>query len=326
MDAREVLFRSFPRTVGNPGQYLIYNAAQFNWFASVNSGNNDQCYSSVCSFYNGAPVTENLFLENDCTDLNAGLIPVRKVILWYEAHNIPWICLFSANRSYHLHGLFEPELLSPKTIRKFADMILEQTGTTGLFDTHVIGDARRLCRIPNTQRDNGLWCIPLSRETIFNKNAAYIKSLAATPQFLSYTDIKRPKISDFIEVKKETITVQREITIAGCKEIFMLRDVLRPCIFKKICEPNPRENIRLTATIEAMNHGITVSQLIGAYEKLGWVDWDRNYTRYKIEILEHKRNIEKDYLIPFTKKQIGCTKKTTCLKCILKGDEWNELK
>ena len=120
MDIREIIFHDFPRKVGNPIQYLIYNREELNRFAAINSGDNDQTYASSCSYYNSIPIFEDLFLETDEITPE----PVRKVVLWYEEHKIPWVCLLSGNRGLHLHGLFEPTPTNLKTVKKLAKMIL----------------------------------------------------------------------------------------------------------------------------------------------------------------------------------------------------------
>lgn len=313
MDVREAIFNNFSRNVGSPVQYPVHNREQFNRFIAMTSGVNDECYASTCSYQGKTPVFEDLFLEMDSLELD----PIIAVGEWCNAHGIYWIPLFSGNRGIHIHALFAPEIVSAYTVKKFADMIIKETHTEGKFDSHVTGDLRRLARIPNTKRINELWCIPLSQESILQRiSPAEIMNLAKSPQLIQYNVIKRPRITEFVKDEPVQLTPSKYNIPVNEKSI--LRDVLRPCIHEKIYNPNPRDNTRITATVEALTHGISIENLLNIYEKLNWVDFDREYTRYQIE------NINERVLLgtikPFGKKKLGCTKKGTCIQCVLRGE------
>jgi hypothetical protein len=81
---------------------------------------------------------------------------------------------------------------------------------------------------------------------------------------------------------------------------------------------NPRDNTRITATVEALTHGITIESLINIYEKLNWVDFCRDYTRYQIENINER--VLAGTIKPFGKKKLGCMKKGTCIQCVLRGE------
>lgn len=313
MDAREAIFNNFSRNVGNPVQYPVHNREQFNRFVSLTSGVNDECYASTCSYQGKTAVFEDLFLEMDSLELD----PIIAVGKWYTAHGIYWIPLFSGNRGIHIHALFAPEIVNKQTIEKFANLVIKETHTEGKFDSHVTGDLRRLARIPNTRRINELWCIPLSQEDIMrNITAPEILALAKSPQIVQYTISRRPKITEFVKDEKpQSIEVKYNIT-TNTKA--MLKDVLRPCIYEKIYNPNPRDNTRITATVEALTHGVSIEKLISIYEKLNWVDFDRDYTRYQIENINER--VLAGTIKPFGKRKLGCTKKGTCIQCVLRGE------
>lgn len=314
MNAREALYPSFPRNVGNPKQFPVYNWEQLNRFIVLNSGLNDECYASTCSYQNNRAIFEDLFLEMDSLEL----APIIKVANWFTDHEIYWIPLFSGNRGIHIHALFSPEQVHAQTINKFANLIIKETRTEGKFDEKVSGDLRRLARIPNTKRLNEKWCIPLSREDILNNiSASEILQKAMTPQFVEYNPTKRPKITEFIKDEIPTYLDSSKPTILTKSKV-LFKDVLRPCIFSKIQLPNPRDDIRITATVEALRHGIPILKLVDFYESLNWVDFDRNYTQYQVENL-NKRVILGN-IKPFGKKQLGCELKRRCIQCRLTGE------
>ena len=320
MNAREAIFQNYPRMCGNPYQHMVFSQFQLNYFASLNSGKNDACFASACSYQNGYPVFEDNFLENDVTNLDDGIQPVQKIITWYEQHGIPFVVLYSASRGFHIHGSFEPELIYPETLKKFNRILLKETNTEGSFDSHTTSDVRRLARIPNTKRVNELWCIPLSVENVFAESASFdILKLSRSPQFLSYKIQKRPRITEFVqntEPKNNLDIVYHPPPIKGS---FFIKDVLRPCVYKKLCSPNPPESIRLTSVIEAFNHGITAEKLFEVFEQFRWVDWNRNYTKYKLQYIEERRK-RGELMIPFGKRKLNCQKPGSCFNCIIRGD------
>ncbi len=312
MDAREAIFSNFSRNVGSPIQYTVHNREQFNRFIATTSGLNDQCYASTCSYHNKIAVFEDLFLEMDSLEL----FPIIEVGNWYTAHKIPWIPLFSGNRGIHIHALFSPEIVSKQTIEKFANLVIEETHTEGKFDSHVTGDLRRLARIPNTKRLNELWCIPLTREDILrNISPTEIMEKAKTPQNIQYKIPRRPYITEFVKnIIPQNIETHYNIPVHG-KTI--LKDALRPCIWYKINQPNPRDNTRITATVEALSKGISIEKLLDFYQSLNWIDFDREYTRYQITNINER--VIAGTIRPLGKSKIDCTKKIPCIKCILTG-------
>jgi len=317
-DVREILFPNFSRMVGNPKAFLINSREDLNRFASVNSSENDKNFCSICSYYNDVPVFEDNFLETD--DYTPE--PVRKVVLWYESKNIPWICLLSGNRGFHLHGLFEPEIVNPKTVKNFANLVLEETNTKELFDSHVSGVLEKLCRIPNTQRIGNGWCVPITREELFTFNTSEeFKKLYVSPRFIDFKILKRPSIFEFIKEDDTTDKPVQVIQTAPPKDVFLLKQILRPCVYKSIFTPNPKHDFRVSAVVEMRNHGISGNQIFEIFEHLNWIDFGHDKTRYQIEKIEEKRK-SGELMIPFGKKRLGCEKKISCFKCVLCGGEF----
>lgn len=314
-DVRDLLFPNYPIKVGNPIQYYVYNRNDLNRFATISSGDNDQTYASSCSYYNDVAVFQSLFTETDEITPE----PVRKVVLWYEERKIPWVCLLSGNRGLHLHGLFEPTITNSKTVKKLARMILDNTGTTEMFDPHVTGDLKRLCRIPNTQRLGSSWCVPITRDELFNINdASEFKKLCIAPRFIDFIIGKRPSLFEFVTEEIEDKPIQ-SITPAPLKDIFFLKHILRPCVFGAIMTPNPKNDFRITAVVEMFNHGLKNSQIFSTFERLQWIDFDHSRTHYQLDKIEEKWK-NNELRIPFGKTKLKCEKKISCLQCVFLQD------
>ena len=312
-DIREILYPYFPRLCGNPRSFLIYNRDELNRFATLNTSENDKNFTSICSYYNDIPVFEDLFLETDEITPE----PVRKVVLWYEQRDIPWVCLHSGNRGFHLHGLFEPTIVNQKTVKKFANIIMTETGTTEMFDTHVSGVLEKLCRIPNTQRLGNGWCIPITREELFTINdPVEFKKLCVAPRFLDINIGKRPNIFNFVKEDTTEDKQIQQIQIAPPKEVFRIKHILRPCVFNAILTPNPKHDMRVCAVVEMLNHGLTTLQIFSVFERLNWIDFDHQKTRYQIDYIEEKRK-KGEFVIPYGKKRLGCERRISCMTCIL---------
>jgi hypothetical protein len=317
MDIRSLLFPNFPRLFGNPKAFFIDNRQELDRNASINNSENDKNFASVCSYNSDkVPIFEDNFMETDESDPN----PVRKVVLWYEARNIPWICLLSGNRGFHIHSLFKPEIISQKTLKNFANMILEETETKEMFDPHVSGVLEKLCRIPNTQRLNNGWCVPITRDELFSLNTPEeFKKLCASPRFIDFPEPNRLSILQFVKEDNSKDKPTQIIDTAPPKEVFRIKHILRPCVYKAILTPNPKNDFRICFVLESLNHGLTTNQIYDICLKLNWIDLDPSYTRYQIDYTEEQRR-SGEFRIPFGKRRLGCEKKISCFQCVLNGE------
>jgi hypothetical protein len=316
LDARQILYQNFDRKVGNPKQYIIHNTAELNNFITTNSGQNDECYASSCLYIKGKPIFDDLFLEEDNKNIKA----IATIGQYYSDNDIPWIPLYSANRSFHIHAPFQPENISQLTIKKFAATVLKETHNESTMDEHVTGDISRLHRIPNTQRINGRWCIPLSHEDVLNQlPLSHFIELSKSPQFINYNISYKPRITEFVkECTFEEIPQQSLPKHISTPQKFRLKDFVRGCICKKLYNPNPSNMIRNAATRDALLLGLTSQQLAQSYSELNWVDYDPSYTKERIDYIQER--ISQGYVRHFGKERLGCTSKLSCLRCILKGD------
>lgn len=312
-DARQILYQNFDRKVGNPAQFIIHNTAEMNRFINVNSGVNDECYASSCLYINGRPIFDDLFLEEDNKNIKA----IATIGQYYSDNDIPWIPVYSANRSFHIHAPFQAENVSHETVKKFAANVLKETHNEATMDEHVTGDLQRLHRIPNTQRINGRWCIPLKHEDVLNQlPLSHFIELSKSPQFVEYNITHRHKITEFVKDNKaESSHEVLQKAPLQSPSTFLLKDFIRPCIYEKLCSPNPKHHTRLAATRDALLLGLTSMQLTEAYSALDWIDFTFHDTKYYIDII--KQNIDDGENYHWGKEKLGCTKNNSCLKCLI---------
>lgn len=313
MDVRQILYQNFDRKVGNPKQWIIHNFAEMNNFILNNSGQNDECYVSVCSYQNKKPIFDDLFLEEDNRNIKAA----ASIGQYYSDNDIPWIPIYSGNRGFQIHTSFQPEIVSSETIKKFAKEILTETHNEHTMDDHVTGDLTRVARIPNTQRLNGNWCIPLSYENTLNEIPfSEVLQLSKSPQFINYNITHRPSITEFVkDSKAEVLPLVIQKSQLQSPDKFLLRDFVRPCIYEKLCSANPSNMIRNAATRDALLLGLTPQQLLSGYSKLGWVDFDPSFSKERIDYI--KERIVQGYVRHFGKERLGCIRKNSCFKCLI---------
>ncbi len=309
-DTRQILYQNFDRKVGNPFQFIIHNTAEMNRFINVNSGVNDECYASVCSYQQKQPVFDDLFLEED----NKNIKTISAIGQYYSDNDIP---LFSGNRGFQIHALFQPEIITHTTVKKFAVNILRETHNEATMDEHVTGDLTRLARIPNTQRINGNWCIPLSYENTLNQIPfSQVLELSKSPQFINYNITHRPKITEFVkECNLDNISPLQKYQPLASPTNFILKDFVRNCIYEKLCSPNPSNMIRNAATRDALLLGLTPKQLLEGYSELNWIDFDPSYSKERIDYINNR--ISQGYVRPFGKERLGCTRNNSCFKCLI---------
>ncbi|GAG36609.1 unnamed protein product, partial [marine sediment metagenome] len=155
-------------------------------------------------------------------------------------------------------------------------------------DTSVIADTRRLCRLPDTLREDGKnYCSYLPsyfNELTSNEIFNYIKKsvrphVALTGKLRTLYEF--PIIlGDYIE---EDDRLQANITTISNDSNSILKNILRPCLFRHLSqdEKRGRHKARLAATIDLLQFydEFTILQW---YSQLGWSDFDTKKTLKQI--------------------------------------------
>jgi len=302
MNTTKQLFSPFYREVGNPYRRVIYNYRQFLDFVIENNGIAD-CFVSV---YDKKFNIDKLFFDLDIMDIELAGKFYRFVT---EEMNLSCIPVASGKKGFHFYVLFKPIRIreideAVALLRKVSYTIIEQSKLyknengqkVSYFDDRVIGDIKRLTRIPNTMRiDCQAYCTYLPPD-FYNMSREELFSYIKQPHDLKYNITRRYTINDietsdaiydFVVVNKPIqIYTERSNIDADVNKILKL--AMRPCIYRLLITENPPHDIRVMATVDLLHGGFTVREIVDIYSKLNWCDFSRQTTEYHVKELSHK--------------------------------------
>ena len=308
-----LLFSPFNRNVGNPYQFGIKSQKDFEDFLIRNNGLND-CSASV---YADDGVIDKIWFDFD----GEGAIEEAKKLYDYlkflECKVIPVI---SGKKGIHLHLLVSSTIsvneydarvqlmdACQSIIRNGLGIKDWKQKTT--LDWSKLGAITSTCRIPNTLRPpaNTTWCsyLPedwskLSNNEIWDYAKSshdfeytgevynlsfFIDNIKNSSGFSKY--VKRS--NEYNVLSKSTSLVLSESTVSTYKIPDDLKQFLeplmRPCLFRHIFRANPGNDVRVAATIDFVDSGLSVDQILEIYSRLGWENFNEGITREKVEYI-----------------------------------------
>lgn len=150
------------KKVYNKKQYLVYLRSHWD---------DKECFSSLLSDYQVENnIVDRIFLEFDEDDPDERSRKGKIVYYCLKSLGITPYVLFSGGRSYHYHIFFDPvQLDDPKRrIKKWVKGL-----PIDFLDFQVVGDLRRLTRLPYTCHKSGKMCVIIPNE-IFEFSIAKI--------------------------------------------------------------------------------------------------------------------------------------------------------
>jgi len=321
-----VLFSPFFREVGNPYRKVIRGYQEFLRFVNQNNGIRD-CFVSV---YDLSYRIDKIFFDLDYLDIKTAW---RFYEFVTEELNLSCVPVASGKKGFHFYVLFKPKRFKQldeaiATIRKVAFTIIdegkfyvEKNGyKRSIFDTRVIGDLRRMTRIPNTMRiECKTYCTYLPPDFSYMSLDEFLNHIKE-PHEYEY-QIKRTITVDQFETTDAYYdfvltpqTVQSESSTSKYVDNRLLKLVLRPCLYKQIIQEEPPHEIRTAATIDLL-HGFTVDEIVEIYKQLGWVDFNEKITRYHVNHLAQK--VYNGCLKPYS-----CRKLRSLGYCLGKECDW----
>ena len=304
----KVLFYPFYRRVGNPYQKVIRNINEFKKFIIENNGVRD-CFIAL---YSERLYVDKLFFDLDILDLDLA----GKFYKFLELQGFTPIPVFSGKKGFHFYVPLKPEKVTDRAyysqlLRKVYFTIVNHSGLysrdernkkVSFFDTAIFGDLSRLTRVPNTLRPphNRFYCTYLPPD--FYKMSYEELFLHAKYQHeYDYEIIRQDKLSE-LEIddsihsfvcsnasKSKPIHTMSSVkrSIDKVVDIF-LSMILRPCIYNMLIIDEPPHDIRAAATIDLLQFGFSIDDIVEIFSKLGWVDWNEDKTRYQVKhIAEH---------------------------------------
>ena len=281
---------SFPRELGRKRE-LIKNKMEFESKIDLLNGV-DEVFSNVNPL-NGE--INKIFIDFDGKE---SLAEAKTVYTYCLSQKIPCIPIASGKKGVHLYILLKTrrgednkEILYKTT----KSILLKSLPISKSVDSHVIGDVRRLCRVPNTLRppENGTYCTYLPPQKGFLEMSEtdllwYMKGTHVY-QFEDYIDPKTvfPTFDELIspEVDKEQVkfTYMDDEQSPKFSDNELLRRLLRPCLYRLMTVEEPRHKVRVAATADLLRADLSRNEIVELYRTLNWRDWDENWTRYQIE-------------------------------------------
>jgi len=252
--------------------YIIRMNGQEENFISLFSFEGSSVYGTNAVFfdfdgYDAIPTAKRMYREG--VERGYGVIPV-----------------ITGKKGIHLYFLTQYEKCDSFTYRNASRFLLNELLGKDLpkcVDMHVVGNIRQMVRIPNTKRYNlNTWASYLP--PYWDKlDFISLLQFELGPNLFEY-DIsgKRMKMSSLPTVvdEKEKEDVKEDVNVRIDEPI--LRKVLRPCLYEHITSLNPKHHVRVAVTIELLHLGFTKDAIIDIYSRLGWIDWNREITKYQV--------------------------------------------
>lgn len=284
------LFGKFPREVGNPARSVVYNLKGLENFIINNNGIHD-CYASVY------PLTGEIDKISFDADGKGALSESKQLYKNLRSQSFKVIPLVSGKKGFHLHALMKPkkynpgkELLLNSTLKILEDAFgVNEKGELRCksIDSHTFGDVRQIFRIPNTLRppENRNWCTFLPQDEFLDMTYIDVAEHMKTVHTYQYTGDLLPTLEEFPETKVKmkpitTIETDEEITVGKGHPI--LKNVLRPCLYRHIRSSNPCHAVRVATTVDLLQF-FTSSEIFRMFGSLHWSDWNPETTRYQID-------------------------------------------
>lgn len=308
----KILFGRTPREIATPKRWVINNLKELQVFISNNNGVHD-CFTSV---YPSNYLIDKIFNDFDYSFV---LEDAQKYYAWCLDNNYQAIPIVSGKKGYHIYFITHPKLYGKETkllLTKATFSILKEV--FGNFkqetvvmrgkevrilrtkdriiapDPTVIGDVRRITRIPNTLRppENLNYCTYLPpRDFLDMDSLDVVKHMKKTHSY-DY-DIqfrKAPYLTDFEYDFDEEPDYRSWTPILGDKKevitsnpSMFLQGLLRPCLYRHLTTIHPSHDVRTASTIDLLRAGYSPTEILSVYSTLGWEDFEEKYSLEQIE-------------------------------------------
>jgi len=298
------LFGEMPREVGQQRSY-IDTTDKLTKYVMKNSGTSD-CFVSTTTL--DGLITE-IFTDIDSPlGIEGAIEDFKKLYKWLIDHAYNAIAVATGKKGFHIHVRLKPKryIDAQEARRKLKNatmwMLAQAFGydektkivNTRVVDPKMIGDIRRICRIPNTLRppENNSWCVYLP-QYLEDLDVTDITRLMKAPQEWDgdlWEDSRLPALEDFHTAPEGL----RVICDNGRDEIedipdtgfalrgnIMLKNLLRPCLYRRMIRDNPPHEVRVAATADLLQF-FSPSDILNMYKTLNWIDFDADYTAYQI--------------------------------------------
>jgi len=279
------------RTFGNPQQIPVFSNADLKVLIEQNQPGQPS-FISICWFDEAhESVLPEVFFDFDGSELEATWKDVKKLVKFFDSEGLrPFYIFFTGNRGFHVHLEIKPNTYSKRELRAFQEYLINTLNLKTACRS-VVGDVRRLCRIPNTRHENtGLYCIQVN----INQTIPEILELAKKPQPIKteicpeYLDlrelIKRFRIYNQLKQNNNHFEIRADTNYANCdnefyKEIFKYH----PCLLNEILTEEPANSVRVWTTSFLLEQGFSYSWIFKFFESCNWIDFNKYKTAYHLK-------------------------------------------
>ena len=293
------LFYLFPREVGNPKRWIVKDESAFENFLVMNNGNND-CFVSVYGLPD--PKTDIINIDKIFIDLDGipqALEDSQTIFKYCMANKIKVIPVVSGKKGIHLYIKTTPTTLKTqlgknylyeKTMGFLSQVFDDNIPET--IDLHCVGDIRRITRIPDTKRINGInsYCTYLPFYFVdwnWNDLVKWTKE-THTIDYDRLSNIVDLKLLDLSTVPNKKLPAKLRFSHQFLDKVESViwddtfKKLLRPCLYRHITSVNPCHKARLAVSIDLLKFFKPVD-IANRYEKLNWRDFDYDTTLYQIK-------------------------------------------
>lgn len=223
----------------------------------------------------------------------------RNLATYILENDWPAIAIFSG-MGIHIHILTQTKVSPGRALRTTTRFIEDEVGLTTLDDKGSRqGDYNRLCRVANSIRvaEDGtplrMFLVPLTMEELSDITPEDLLELSQAPREIPKPTEERP---DLLVVRPEYSgtdngmdTPVKEVgdisksTLDGQMSTWLTEVLKMPCMAERIQTRNPDHMVRFNCAILLFNLGLTVTDVLEIYKRLGWFDWDEDITRGHLE-------------------------------------------
>lgn len=222
-----------------------------------------------------------------------------------EDEDIPIFGVFSGF-GLHIHQLRKETMSRPEDkmgsiCRKW---ISELTLSTA--DERASGKPFRIMRVPNIERishssgenkSTGLYTIPLTAPEIAQIRPKDLLDLSRSPrrgigseprsrpEMKTQEDYLGPSYEDGELGQEKMRPIPEQSNAEGFAETLVKKITRMPCVYKRALGPNPPNDVRVKLGIMFLNAGYTPEEITSIIAGLGWMDFDREVTKYQLEQL-----------------------------------------
>jgi hypothetical protein len=252
---------------GNPYQWKVYNANDLEMCIKENNGINP-CFISVCQF-DPDPYLEYVPFDFDGPNAKKD---AQKLVAFFDKNNLnPYIVVFSG-LGYHVYLKVVKHYYSKSVLASFQNDIIGGLNLT-TADSCIIGDIRRVMRIPNTINEkHGTVC-----QYIYNDHQLDNPVL----DLLLWTNNNSKREREF--------NINREFESLESNDNNLISELHSyPCLKYWIRSEEPPHLIRVWYVTYKLIEGYSVDDIIDDLRSYNWVDWDENLTRYQIHHIVNK--------------------------------------